>query len=102
MNHRGYQAIVEFNDEDRIVHGPVAGLRDVVTFAGESVAELKRAFRASVDDYLALGEAPDKPLSGQFMVRIGPELHCQAVIAAQRAGKNLNRWVAEAIRHEAA
>lgn len=106
MNYRGYQAIVEFDDEDRVFHGRVAGLRDVVTFAGESVAELEQAFRESVDDYLALcearGEAPDKPLSGQFMVRIDPELHRQAVMAAQRAGKSLNRWVAEAIRREAA
>lgn len=105
MNYRGYEAIVEFDDQDRIFHGRVAGLRDVVTFAGESVVELEQAFRESVDDYLALcearGEAPDKPLSGQFMVRIDPELHRQAVIAAQRAGKSLNRWVAEAIRHGA-
>lgn len=106
MKYSGYQAIVEFDAEDRVFHGRVAGLRDVVTFAGESVAELEQAFRESVDDYLALcqarGEAPDKPMSGEFMVRIDPELHRQAALAAQRAGKSLNKWVAEAIRHEAA
>jgi predicted HicB family RNase H-like nuclease len=66
MRHRGYQAIVEYDAEDRIFHGRVAGLRDVVTFAGESAAELEQAFRESVDDYLALCaercETPDKPL----------------------------------------
>lgn len=105
MKYRGYEAIVEFDAEDRVFHGRVAGLRDVVTFAGESVAELEQAFRESVDDYLALcqarGEKPDKPLSGQFMVRVDPEVHRKAVVAAQRAGKSLNKWVAEVIKHEA-
>ena len=66
MRHRGYHAVVEFDDENGIFNGRVAGLRDVVAFAGESVAEIKQAFRESVDDYLALcvarGETPDKPL----------------------------------------
>jgi predicted HicB family RNase H-like nuclease len=39
----------------------------VITFQGESVAEMKTAFQESVDVYLAFcaerGEEPDKPLS---------------------------------------
>uniref|UniRef100_UPI002623A7DC type II toxin-antitoxin system HicB family antitoxin n=1 Tax=Immundisolibacter sp. TaxID=1934948 RepID=UPI002623A7DC len=73
---------------------------------GDSVEALERAFRESVDDYLALckeqAQAPDKPLSGQFVVRIDPELHRKAAVAAERAGKSLNRWVADAIAHESA
>ncbi len=51
-------------------------LRDVITFAGESVAELRRAFQESVDDYLAFcaarNEPPGKPYSGTFTVDAVP------------------------------
>jgi predicted HicB family RNase H-like nuclease len=106
MKYKRYEATVEFDAEDRVFHGRVAGLRDVVTFEGDSVEALERAFRESVDDYLALckeqGQPPDKPFSGQFLVRIDPDLHRKAAMAAERAGKSLNRWVADAIAHESA
>jgi predicted HicB family RNase H-like nuclease len=77
----------------------VINTRDVITFQGQSVAELKVAFRESVDDYLAFckerGEAPEKPFSGQFVTRISPELHRQVHLAAVVAGKSLNAWVTE-------
>ncbi len=54
------------------------------------MAELKKAFQDSVDDYLAFckerGEEPEKPFSGQFVVRAEPELHRAVVTAAKRAG----------------
>jgi uncharacterized protein (DUF433 family) len=51
-------------------------LRDAITFAGESVPELRRAFQESVDDYLAFcaarNESPEKPYSGTFIVPVAP------------------------------
>ena len=77
----------------------------VVTFQGGSVKTLKKAFRDSVDDYLAFceerNEAPEKPFSGKFNVRLDPELHREAYAAARTAKMSLNTWVAEAIKHEA-
>lgn len=65
MEYKGYIGKVEYDDEAGILHGEVIGIRDVVTFAGKSVSEIDRAFRDSVDDYLAFcrerGEMPDKP-----------------------------------------
>ena len=99
MDYQGYIGKVEFDDEASIFHGEVINTRDVITFQGKSVAELKKAFRASVDDYLAFcaerGEEPDKPFSGQFVTRVSPDLHRQASVAASVAGKSLNAWVAE-------
>jgi predicted HicB family RNase H-like nuclease len=81
MEYKGYIGKVDFDDEAGIFHGEVVNIRDVVTFQGQSVAELKKAFHESVDDYLAFcserGEAPDRPFSGQFVTRISPELHRQ-------------------------
>lgn len=102
MEHKGYIGKVEFDDEAEIFHGEIINTRDVITFQGKSVAELTRAFRASIDDYLAFckqrGETPDKPFSGQFVTRIPPELHRQVNVAAVLAGKSLNAFVTEQLQ----
>jgi predicted HicB family RNase H-like nuclease len=53
MTYKGYEATVEYDDDSEIFHGEVINLRDVVTFQGRSVSELKKAFAGSVEDYLA-------------------------------------------------
>lgn len=99
MEYKGYIGKVEFDDEASVFHGEVANTRDVITFQGDNVAELKQAFRDSIDDYLAFcnerGEAPEKPYSGQFVTRIPWELHRQVHMAAVMEGKSLNTWVSE-------
>jgi predicted HicB family RNase H-like nuclease len=101
MEYKGYFAKVEFDDEANIFHGEVINLRDVVTFEGETVDELRTAFVDSVEDYLAFckerGEEPEKPYSGKFLVRVEPELHKTLVIQARKHGKSLNTWVNDAL-----
>jgi predicted HicB family RNase H-like nuclease len=102
MEYKGYIGHIEFDDEASIFHGRVTNVRDVITFHGKSVTELRNAFRESVDVYLDFcaerGEKPDKPFSGQFVTRISPDLHRRASIAASMAGKSLNAWVAEQLQ----
>lgn len=102
MEYRGYQAQVEFDDEAEIFHGEVLNVRDVITFQGRSVRELRKAFKDSVEDYLAFcqerGEEPDRPFSGNFSIRLSPELHRQVFTEAKRSGKSLNRYVSETLR----
>jgi predicted HicB family RNase H-like nuclease len=102
MEYQGYLGKVEFDDEANLFHGQVVNIRDVVTFQGESVAQLRQSFRDSIDDYLEFckerGEAPDKPFSGQFVARIPPDLHRQASTAASVAGQSLNAWLTDQIR----
>jgi predicted HicB family RNase H-like nuclease len=38
---------------------------------------------------------PNKPFSGQFLVRGNPELHRALVITAKKSGKSLNCFVTE-------
>jgi predicted HicB family RNase H-like nuclease len=102
MEYKGYTGQITAVDEKQgIIHGEVVGITDVVTFQGKTSAELVQAFRDSVDDYLAFceerSEAPDKPFSGKFLVRILPALHQRAALAAKKAGESLNAWVASAI-----
>jgi len=102
MEYKGYIGRVEIDDEAGVIHGEVVNTRDVITFQGQSLAEVKQAFHESVDDYLEFceqrGEAPDKPFSGQFVARIPPELHRKINHAAILAGKSLNAWVTEKLQ----
>jgi len=94
MTYKGYEAAVEYDEE---FHGEVINLRDVITFQGRSVSELKKAFAGSVEDYRAFckerDEDPGKPFSGQFVVRAEPSLHRAIFSAAKHAGMSLNKWV---------
>ncbi len=98
MNYKGYNGTVKFDEEAEIFHGEVLGLRDVVTFQGVSVEELKTSLEDSVDDYLEFceerGERPDKPFSGKFLVRIEPSLHRRLYELSAEEGESLNGWIA--------
>lgn len=102
MEYKGYIGKVEFDEDAGIIQGEVINTRDIITFQGDSVAEVKKAFHESVDDYLEFcetrGETPDKPFSGQFLTRIPPDLHRQVNVAAAISGKSLNAWVAEQLQ----
>jgi len=64
MEYKGYIAQVEFDPNAKILNGELIGIRDVVTFQGKSIPEVEKAFRESVDDYLAFckerGEKPNQ------------------------------------------
>lgn len=105
MTYKGYTAHVEFDPRDEVFVGRVLGIAESITFHGATVAELTRDFHAAIKHYLAdcaaTGRAPQKPASGKLMLRIPPEIHTAASIAAQLAGKSLNQWAAEALKKAA-
>ena len=99
MSYNGYFANVEFDAEDHIFVGHIIGIRDVISFHGESVTELETAFHDAVDNYLAacreLGQKPNKPYSGKLMLRVPAEIHAAAVAStAEASGKSINQWAA--------
>lgn len=105
MSYKGYSARVEYDDEDGIFTGRIAGIRDAVGFHADSVAELREAFHEAVEDYLEtcarIGKEPQKAFSGQMMFRVNPELHRKAAVAAELAGKSLNQWAEEVLSRAA-
>jgi predicted HicB family RNase H-like nuclease len=105
MTYKGYTARIEYDDADRIFVGRLAGIRDIVGFHGSTVDELQAAFRESVDDYVTacakLGQTPQKPASGKLMLRVAPEIHSAALVAAQASGKSLNQWAAAVLQSAA-
>jgi predicted HicB family RNase H-like nuclease len=65
ITYKGYEALVQYDEDAETFHGEAMNLRDVIAFQGASAAELKQALADSVDDYLEFckqrGEEPEKP-----------------------------------------
>ncbi|HZU34518.1 MAG TPA: type II toxin-antitoxin system HicB family antitoxin [Gemmataceae bacterium] len=103
MEYKGYTGQITGVDEKQgLIHGRVANLNDVITFEGKTYKELRQAFHDSVEDYLEFCEQlerpPEKPLSGKILLRISPELHKQATLAAKKNRQSLNAWIGSAIQ----
>lgn len=105
LEYKNYIGQVAFDEAAEIFHGEVINTRDAITFQGKSVTELKKAFKESINDYLEFceerGESPDRPFSGTFNLRLDPELHRQAYVAAKKEHMSLNSWVKKAIEDRA-
>ena len=99
MHYKNYAARIEYSDEDGCFVGHIAGIKDIVGFHGESVAEMRAAFEEAVDDYLALcaeaGKRAERPYSGRIMLRVPPELHARLAVQAESNGLSLNQWAME-------
>lgn len=102
IEYKGYAGIFEYDPDDEVFHGKVVNLsRDGINFVGRSVKELKHEMAESVDDYLdwcaERGEDPERPFSGNMLLRGTPELHRAATVAAARENKSLNAWIVETL-----
>lgn len=101
MTYKGYSARIEYDDEDGILFGQLAGISDGVGFHADSVEALRAAFHEAVDDYIEtcarIGKEPQKAYSGKVMFRIDPDVHARAAKAAELSGKSLNEWAGEVL-----
>ena len=97
MKYKGYEAKIEYDDEDRLFVGRVINTKDVIAFDGTSVEELEQSFQVVIEEYLedcqAMGKEPDKPFSGRFNLRISPELHRKIALLANKQNVSLNTFV---------
>lgn len=97
MKYKGYHGHVSYDEDAKLFHGEVVGLKDVITFQGSSVDELEQAFKDSIDEYLnfckELKRTPEKPFSGKLMLRLPPEIHERAAFQAKCTGVSLNAWI---------
>ena len=101
MTFKGYSARIEYDDEDGIFTGRIAGIRDGIGFHADTVADLREAFHEAVEDYIEtcakIGKQPQKAFSGQVMFRVKPEVHRKAALAAELSGMSLNQWAEDVL-----
>src|SRR4029077_2761350 len=105
MTHDGYVGTVELDEEAGLFHGEVINTRAVLTFQGRTFDELKVACANTIADDIdwcrERAKEPQRPYSGNFTVRISPELHRRVATAAARSGKSVNTFVAETLDRSA-
>ena len=101
MTYKGYSARIDYDDEDGIFIGRIAGIRDGVGFHANNTEALREAFHEAVEDYVEacskVGKQPQKPYSGRMMFRVSPDVHRKAALAAELSGKSLNQWAEEVL-----
>jgi predicted HicB family RNase H-like nuclease len=104
MKYKGYIGHIVYDDEAKIFHGEVTGLKDVITFQGTSVAQLEKEFRDSIDDYLdwceKRGEEPERAFSGNLRIRIQPDLHAKLSREATSKGMSLNSIIIDKLSRQ--
>lgn len=94
LKYKDYEGTAELDMARRICRGKILFIDDLVTYEAASPAKLQTEFEAAVDDYIetctTLGREPQKPLRGQFNVRIPPALHKAAALRALADNVSLN------------
>ena len=107
MNYKGFTARIELSIEDGVFFGKVLGLPDTISisFEGDTVAQLTQDFHNAIDFYILdcakSGQPAMKPASGKLMLRVAPEIHSAALIAAQASGVSLNQWASNVLQQAA-
>jgi predicted HicB family RNase H-like nuclease len=105
MKYKNFYAELDYSDEDNLFYGKIAGIKSLISFEGDSVNSLRKGFQEAVNDYLnfceKLGRKPEKPYSGNITLRIEPEDHIIISLAAKKAGRSLNKFIAECAKTRA-
>jgi len=93
----GYPAVISFDPELGMFRGEFVTLNGSADFYACDIAGLRREAGISLNTFLDLckekGIEPHKRFSGKFVLRVSPDTHEAAALAAQASGKSLNQWV---------
>lgn len=100
-----YKAIIAYDPDIELFRGEFLGLNGGADFYASDVAGLRTEGEISLSAFLAIckekGIEPKRSYSGKFNVRLSPELHEAAVVAASAEQKSLNEWIAKAVQDAA-
>lgn len=102
MTIAGQRAVISYDPDIEMFRGDFIGLNGGADFYATDVAGLQRegelSLAAFMEECAKRGIEPCKSFSGRFVLRVAPEVHEAAAIAAATCGKSLNQWVADAIK----
>ncbi len=105
LKYKGYSGTVEFSEEDNCLFGKIIGMnKNVITYEGKTVEELKADFETGIDLYLEScnerGIKPQKPYSGSLNIRIPSEIHSQLALKAQQTGRSINAIIKDLLSNQ--
>jgi len=98
----GYKAVIAFDPEISMFRGEFVSLNGGADFYADSVHSLQDEGRKSLNVFLEIcnekGIEPRREFSGRFNLRLDPQTHQAAVIAAAASNESLNEWASKAIK----
>jgi len=104
MTYKGYKANIIFDSEANTFYGEILNSSAVIHFRGNSVEELEKSFQEGIDEYLIIceeeGIIPERPFSGEFRVRITPELHKKIFLQAKKEKLSINKFAIKAFEEK--
>lgn len=99
IQYKDFQGSVEFEDGRLIIR--ILHIDDFITAECDCASDAETVFKELVDEYFALcreaGRDPCRPFKGTFNIRVSPDLHRKAGMAAVSDGVSLNSWVEAAM-----
>lgn len=99
MTYKGYSGTIEYSELDNCLFGRIDGIRDIISYEGETIQELRKAFHEAVEDYIEdcaeSGKEPDKPRISRLVIKLDPAIIDNLNIKAKEAGKSLDQWAAD-------
>jgi len=99
IHYKGYPARVEFSAEDGCLVGRVLGIRDIIGFHGDTIAQAEEDFRGAIDFYLASckkrGKKPNTPKYEALPLAIPADVYSRIALIAEDSGQT----VAEIVVH---
>lgn len=106
LEYKGYLGTVEYSGEDDCLYGKVMGIKDLISYEGDSLTQLKTDFHQAVDDYLEMcvekKVSPEKAFKGSFNIRIGADLHRDLALKAQEKNMSINSFIKVVLQKEIA
>ena len=105
LRYKGYTAKLEVDVAAGVIFGRAQDIKTIITFETDQLNDMQRTFEEAIDDYLTACEEehvePERPFSGNILIRTAPEVHRLVAAAARLADESMNSW-AERVLHEAA
>ena len=107
MEYKGYIATIEYDDSVGLLHGSVinSGSYPVANCEAPDVDTLKKEFRISIDEYLAVceedGVEPRRPSFATLNLQLKLDLHERVALAAVRSRKSIDDWIIDVLEREA-
>ena len=101
LRYKEFEGSAELDMARNVCRGKILHIDDLVTYESKSVSGLQKQFEDAVDDYIEtcqqIGKIAQKSCRGQFNVRVGPELHREAVRRSVCENISLNEVVCRAL-----
>lgn len=100
-----YEAVISFDPDIAMFRGEFVGLNGGADFYADSIAKLRKEGEISLRVFLEFAKEkniePKKRFSGQFVLRLKPEVHKKYALLAKSKNMSLNQVLSNTLERAA-